>query len=197
MEDKEIPDEIQRHDFELDTFTGEGKKLKLRPLTEQDWPLLNEWNSDQEVLYFAEGDEVEEYTPEQVKKIYRSVSENAYIFIIEYNETPIGECWLQEMNLQRIKKEYPEEDCWRVDMMIGEKEFWGKGIGTEVIKMLVRFGFDEIGADLIFGCDVMDYNVRSLKTAKKAGFEIENKLRAEEDKKYEYKYDLKIEKSGV
>jgi len=27
------------------------------------------------------------------------------------------------MNLERIKKEYPEKDCWRIDVMIGEKEY--------------------------------------------------------------------------
>jgi len=38
--------------------TLRGKRVRLRPLTEEDWDLLLKWNNDPEVLYFAEGDEV-------------------------------------------------------------------------------------------------------------------------------------------
>lgn len=55
--------------------------------------------------------------------MYRSVSQNAYCFIIEYDSDPIGECWLQKMNLKRIINKFPDCDCRRIDIMIGEKEF--------------------------------------------------------------------------
>jgi len=61
--------------------------------------------------------------------------------------------------------------------------------------MLIRFGFEDIEASLIFRCDVMDHNVRSLKAAKKVGFEIEHEIIAEDEKKYKYKYDFKIRRN--
>ncbi len=35
-----------------------GSHCALRPMTEEDWPLLLRWNNDPDVLYFAEGDDV-------------------------------------------------------------------------------------------------------------------------------------------
>ena len=54
-----------------------GEKVTLRPMTEDDWDILLKWNSDPDVLYFAEGDEVSVYTLEQTQQIYRGISQNA------------------------------------------------------------------------------------------------------------------------
>ena len=35
------------------------------------------------------------------------------------------------MNLQRIVAQFPDKDLRRIDLMIGEKELWGCGYGTE------------------------------------------------------------------
>ena len=83
-------------------ITLHGKRITLRPMTEEDWPILLQWNSDPEVLYFSEGDDVQAYTLEQIQEIYRGVSQKAFCFIAEVNRQPIRECWLQEMNLPYI-----------------------------------------------------------------------------------------------
>lgn len=85
---------LQEHQVTL-----RGRRVVLRPMTEQDWDVLLRWNSDPEVLYYAEGDDIRSHTLEQVQAIYRSVSRRALCFIIEVEGTPIGECWLQEVNL--------------------------------------------------------------------------------------------------
>jgi hypothetical protein len=36
---------------------------------------------------------------DETQAIYRGVSQSAFCFIIELEEKAIGECWLQEMNL--------------------------------------------------------------------------------------------------
>ena len=82
-------------------LTLRGTNVLLRPLTEYDWALLLKWNNDPEVLYFAEGDDVRSYGLEQIQAIYRSVSQHAFCFVIEADGQPIGECWLQAMNLDR------------------------------------------------------------------------------------------------
>ncbi|NBD36081.1 MAG: GNAT family N-acetyltransferase, partial [Chloroflexi bacterium] len=115
-------------------ITLTGKRVVLRPMTEADWPVLLKWNNDPEVLYFSEGDDVGSYSLEQIQMIYRHVSQTAYCFMIEFDGEPIGECWLQEMNLERILEKYPGRDCRRIDLMIGERAFWGQGLGTEVIR---------------------------------------------------------------
>ena len=152
--------------------TLRSENVLLRPMDEDDWELLMKWNNDPEILHFVEGDEVTQRRLEEVQQIYRSVSQNAFCFIIEFNGASIGECWLQRMNLERICKQYRGQDGRRIDIVIGEKAFWGQGIGSEVICLLTEFGFEREGANAIFACDVADYNVRSVRAFQKVGFEV-------------------------
>jgi RimJ/RimL family protein N-acetyltransferase len=169
---------------------GCQRAVRLRPLTERDWPRLYRWNSDPEVLYFSEGDDVDCYSPEDVQGIYRTVSQTAFCFIIEVDGTPVGECWLQRMNIVRILEKYPGLDCRRIDLMIGEKAYWGQGIGTETIRLLTEFGFLHQGADVIHNAEIADYNVRSWRAFQRLGYRIAEKIQQPPGSKAEYGYDL-------
>jgi hypothetical protein len=116
---------LAAHDLVLEATTG-GDHIVLRPLTEDDWPWLERWNRDPEVLYWAEGDDVTAWSPAEVRCIYRSVSQTAYCFLMVYNGLPVGECWLQRMNLPAVQAVYAGHDCRRIDLTIGEKEYWGR-----------------------------------------------------------------------
>ena len=87
------------------------------------------------------------------------------------NDEPIGECWLQQMNIPDIKNLYPSLDVRRIDMAIGEKQHWGKGIGTVFVGMLVEFAFQVEKVDLLH-CFSEDYNQRSQKVWLKNGFKL-------------------------
>ena len=82
-------EQLREHDV---TLTGE--RVRLRPLTEDDWDVLLRWNNDPEVLWFTEGDRVSSRTIEEVRAIYRGVSRTAFCFVIEHEGSAIGECWL-------------------------------------------------------------------------------------------------------
>jgi aminoglycoside 6'-N-acetyltransferase len=172
-------------------ITLHGEQVTLRPMTENDWNILLKWNSDSEVLYFSEGGDVKSYDLEQVQGIYREVSQNAFCFIIEFNGQPIGECWLQRMNIERLLKKYSAKDCRRIDLMIGEKSLWGHGLGTDTIRTLSKFGFESEGADMIFGL-VGDYNLRSIGAFKRAGYDVDAKIEDPPGEKSRFSYDLVI-----
>lgn len=159
-------EKLKEHDITL-----RSGNIVLRPMTEDDWDILHKWNSDPEVLYYADGN-AEGYSLEMVKRIYRGVCRHAFCFIIEYEKRPVGETYLQEMNLERILVKFPDKDIRRIDIMIGEKELWGQGIGTKTVGMLLEFGFEKKNVDAIFGCGVDESNVRSFKMFKKLGFEV-------------------------
>jgi aminoglycoside 6'-N-acetyltransferase len=148
-------------------------------------------------LFFTEGDDVSSYTLDQIQQIYRGVSQTAFCFVIEVKGVPIGECWLQQMNLERVLQKYPKVDCRRIDLMIGEKERWGQGLGTEVIQLLSTFAFDEQEADLVFGCDIADYNAASLKAFQKAGYTIDTQVEQPDGEKAQYCYDLVLARADA
>lgn len=160
---------IRTHDV---TLADAEHGIALRPMTDGHLPLLYRWNSDPEVLYWSDSDDVQSYPPEVVRQIYGGVSQNSFCFIIEADGVPIGECWLQPMNLPPVRAMYPEgTDVRRIDMCIGEKEYWGRGIGTRLIVMLTGFAFEQQGVDVLH-CFSDDYNVRSRRVWEKNGFTL-------------------------
>jgi len=158
-------DRLRTHEVRL-----RSGPVTLRPLTEDDWVLVLGWWNDPEIASDADSNEGP-YSLRQVQKIMRDISSHAYCFVIEFNGRPVGECWLQEMNLERILRRNPGLDCRRIDIEI-EKAYWGRRIGTAAIRMLVEFGFERKGADAIFAMDVADDNPRSRRAFEKAGFEL-------------------------
>jgi len=182
---------IKTHDIIL--YADDSGEIKLRPMGDKDFDVLLKWNSDAEVLYFCEGDDVDSYSLEDIQGIYGYVSKTAFCFIIEYEGLAIGECWLQKMNLEHILAKYQSLDLRRIDIMLGEKNYWGKGLGTKIIKRLVEFGFADENADMIFYMPG-DYNARSIRAAEKSGFILIDKIRDEESKKGEYDYIMAIKK---
>lgn len=98
--------------------------LRLRPFVEGDWNVLLRWNRDPEVLCYSEGDDVQAHTLQEVQSIYRGVSQAASASWGGRDGAPIGECWLQRMNLERISRAFPAMDLRHIDLEIGEKELW-------------------------------------------------------------------------
>ena len=174
---------IRSHNHTLQAENG----VRLVPLDDSHLPLLYRWNTDMEVLYWVEAEDITEpYTREQVRGIYEHVSANAFCFLIEQDGVPVGDCWLQKMNLPEVLAAYPRRtDLRRIDYCIGEKTYWGKGIGTAMLKALLKFAFLEQKCDVIY-IMVEDYNQRSRKLAERAGFRLESRIPAAESQKASY-----------
>jgi len=176
-------------------ITLRGERLVLRPMTEDDWGILSKWDSDPDVIYY-DGDWVDGYDLETTQMIYRGVSQNAFNFIAELDGRPIGYCWLQKMNLQRVMEHFPGKDMRRIDLAIGEKELWGEGLGTEMIRILTDFGFGRENADAIFGCSVADYNPRSRRAFERNGYVIFQQTPQPEGHRAKFQYDLMLTRDG-
>ncbi len=61
-----------------------------------------------------------------------------------------------------------------IGLMIGEKEYWGKGYGTEIIKLVVDYAFKRLSLHKVTAGAVA-INQASIKAFQKAGFEIEGR----------------------
>ena len=167
-----------------------GSRVTLRPLMESDWSTLLAWNNDPEILHYTEGEGVIGYDVAEVQQIYRGVSQSAYCFMAEIERRPIGECWLQDMNVERILQQHQNEDCRRIDLMIGDKRYWRRGLGTEMITLLTDFAFARERADAVFGCEIADYNVASIRAFQKAGYAVAAKIEQPAESSARYRWDL-------
>jgi RimJ/RimL family protein N-acetyltransferase len=63
-------------------------------------------------------------------------------------------------------------------IVIGEKDFWGKGVMLEAESLLIDWAFNSVGLEKIWA-EARPENVASLITMKKLGFEVEGTLRNE------------------
>ncbi len=69
----------------------------------------------------------------------------------------------------------PHRDAF-VGIGIGEPEFWGKGYGTDAMKLILRYGFLELNLHRV-SLDVFSYNPRAVRSYEKAGFKLEGQVR--------------------
>ena len=59
---------------------------------------------------------------------------------------------------------------------IGERDAWGRGMGTEATRLMLGHAFERLGLHRV-GLTVFSYNVRAIRAYQKAGFTIEGRLR--------------------
>jgi RimJ/RimL family protein N-acetyltransferase len=72
----------------------------------------------------------------------------------------------------------PENRKATLGIMIGEKDCWSQGYGTDAIVTLLRFGFDEMNLNRV-DLTVFDGNDRGIACYRKCGFMEEGRLRQE------------------
>ncbi len=70
---------------------------------------------------------------------------------------------------------WPHGDCM-VGIGLGEPEYWGKGYGTEAMRLVLRYAFVELNLHRVT-LFVFDYNPRAIRSYQKAGFQFEGRLK--------------------
>jgi len=77
--------------------------------------------------------------------------------------------------LVHINRKHGTAECYCI---IGEKAYWGKGIGTEAHELLFDWGFKNLGLHKIWA-DIRAENIAIIKVTEKLGFKVEGTLRQE------------------
>jgi RimJ/RimL family protein N-acetyltransferase len=75
-------------------------------------------------------------------------------------------------------------EAW-VGIGIGERDFWGRGYGTDMMKLCLQYAFTELNVNRV-SLGVHSYNPRAQRSYEKAGFRFEGRTRA--DTRREGKY---------
>src|SRR5258708_32641678 len=63
-----------------------------------------------------------------------------------------------------------------VGIMIGDKRFWGKGVGEETTRLMVEYAFHRLNLHRV-GLVVFEEHESAVKCYQNVGFEIEGRLR--------------------
>ena len=159
-----------------------GEKVCLRAYREEDIPKATSFVNDEELKKLLVTNipfPMTLWEEEEWIKSQKSNQDGSYNFAIEDIETKkyIGGCGIQEVNwLSRVAT---------VGIMIGDKEYWGKGYGTDAMKVLMNFIFNNMNIRKI-RLSTFSFNMRARKSYEKCGFEVEGILKDEifKDGKY-------------
>jgi RimJ/RimL family protein N-acetyltransferase len=68
-------------------------------------------------------------------------------------------------------------EAW-VGLGIGERDFWGKGYGSDMMKLCQQYVFAELGLERL-SLGLYEYNPRALRSYEKCGFRLEGRTRNE------------------
>lgn len=150
----------------------ESDSLILRPLSLEDLegPYVS-WLNDPEVCkYNSHG--VFEYTRTMGKEYIERVSrdEHTLVFAIIAKDANIhiGNISLQKIDTVSNSAEYA--------ILIGDREYWGKGVATEASHLILTHGFTALNLHRIY-CGTSGSNIAMQKLAAKLGFIEEGRRR--------------------
>jgi RimJ/RimL family protein N-acetyltransferase len=63
-----------------------------------------------------------------------------------------------------------------VAIALGEREYWGKGYGSDAMRVILRYAFNELNLRKV-GLIVFEYNTRAIRSYEKTGFRHEGRIR--------------------
>lgn len=150
-----------------------GKKINLRGIESEDLINIAAWINDPVVThYLFMGDKPAhiELLREEWEKQIRSHEEVAFAVLEAKKNKMIGWGGLYRINWISRTAEYR--------VFIGDKNFWGKGLGTEIAELLIAYGFEKLNMNKIW-LGVNTAHKGAVRSYEKAGFVREGVLRQE------------------
>ena len=162
-----------------------GKQIYLRPLERDD---LNErylrWLNDPEVSRYLESGLFPQ-TQSDLEGFYNGVvgSSKQVVLAIADKESNqhIGNIKLGPINWVHRRA--------TLGILIGEKEFWGKGISTEATRLMVEYAFQRLNLRRIV-LGVYAEHQAAVRSYEKVGFKIEGRFREDMFHEGQYKDSL-------
>lgn len=147
-----------------------GKRVRLRAIERGDIPTFLKWLNDPQVQRYPGRTPFPLSFAEEERWFERQLNdEKSRIFAIETEKgVRIGNIGLQEIDYKDGKA--------TLGIMIGEKGYWGQGYGSDAIKALLRFAFEELNLHHLY-LSVFDFNKRAIRCYEKCGFRQEGIVR--------------------
>ncbi len=139
-----------------------GDNIYLSPVNPDDFELYTKWLNDENITkYLTIHDKYVSLNGEK-EFLNNIVKNDEYVYaIVNNNDELLGNIGLHSIN--------NHDGSATLGIFIGDEKNLGKGYGTEAIKLLVNYGFNELRLNNIM-LTVYDFNERAIKSYIKCGF---------------------------
>ena len=137
-----------------------GTRIGLYTVDEFDINLLMKWVSDLEIARFVGTSPSLTWKQEEDWR-KESADSNIIDFLVKelISDKAIGKCSIEKHG----------RDRYELGVLIGERDYWDKGYGTELVSLMLKFCFDYLNAHSVY-LWLSDKNVRARRVYDKCGF---------------------------
>jgi diamine N-acetyltransferase len=143
-----------------------GRRVYLRPFSRDDLPYIQKWSNDAELRKLI--GEVAPMSKAETEKWYQKLLDDKdrmwFVIVLKKGDQVIGEA-----GLLRMFRPWRSTD---MTIIIGEKDSWGKGYGTDVGQLLLDYAFRRLDFHRI-SVGVVGFNKRALRFWESLGFKKE------------------------
>jgi RimJ/RimL family protein N-acetyltransferase len=147
-----------------------GEKVYLRGLERGDAAIFLPWVNDFEIIRNLVMHRPMSLEAEEAFIARVNEDKNVVVFaiVLKTNDRVIGNTALHAI--------HPRNQQAGFGIMIGDKQEWNKGHGTEATRLILRYAFDTLNLHRIW-LHVYEDNQRAIRSYEKVGFRLEGKLR--------------------
>jgi RimJ/RimL family protein N-acetyltransferase len=141
-----------------------GAKCYLSPVSLEDAEKWTQWDNDLEVTIPLGDEAYTPYSAEKTRQIIEDVVRSqGHIFSIVDLETDelIGRCML--FGIDQVNRRA------MLGIVIGAKDYWGKGYGQDATRLLLDYGFNLLNLNSIM-LGTFSFNARAINCYKRVGF---------------------------
>jgi RimJ/RimL family protein N-acetyltransferase len=162
-----------------------GERVVLRPVDpDGDLDRCYQWINDLEVTSFLRMQgPITRHRERELLARERDPMQDIMLAIEADDGTHIGNCGLHGIDRRSRTA--------TLGIMIGDKRYWSRGYGTDVVKALCAFGFVEMDLQRI-ELSVFSHNERAQRCYEKCGFQLEGRLRRKRYVAGEYRDELRM-----
>lgn len=142
--------------------------MKFEKFETKHIPFYYAWRNDPEVAVFDQSEFIRPQGFDEISEwAQRLVS--GYTYIVSVDDVYIGTIALMNVD--------PRNRHAELAIVIGEKSYWSKGHGTQMMEKLLEMGFEGLNLNRLY-LHVFSFNTRAIKLYEKFNFKHEGTYRS-------------------
>ena len=147
----------------------QGKLVSLRGVEKEDVDRIREWLTDPELLHLlgARPIPIGNVDAEKLPELFR-LREGRVLAITTRDKMLVG--------IIAVGNFHEFNRTAQVLVLIGDRGEWGRGYGTDALRMVTKFVFDDLNLNSL-EAHIPEFNGRALRAFQKVGYQREGQMR--------------------
>lgn len=141
--------------------------IQYEKFVEQHIPTYYKWRNDETVAVFDQSEFLRPRSYEEIED-WAQILVNGHTYIASVDGVYIGTIALMKLDERNRHAE--------LAIVIGEKDYWSKGYGSQMMHTLLEYGFEGLNLERLY-LHVFSFNERAIKFYEKFNFKHEGTLR--------------------